>query len=291
MRQLAEWRATAGLAATLVAVSVLGALSGCSDPAQKPISVKVAVFQQRTDYAIRGAQIEVTNAGALDLEVTSATFSSSWFTAAMSSPSTPTTLRSKSTTDLRLLLAAPVCTADQAAPVVQLHYTRPDGSHGVAIVTPTIPFDSISLVHTQDCAQLDFEKIARITIASTLRFDPAIAADGKRAALIDVTFTPTGAAGSVILHSTEDTTLLAQREGTIRSIELAITATSPPTTITLGYTPVGCALQHRVAEDKVGTLIPLRVDAGPFRHALFSVPVSAAMKGALMNWVGVYCGW
>ena len=291
MRQLGEWRATAGLAATLVAVSVLGALSGCSDPAQKPISVKVAVFQQRTDYAIRGAQIEVTNAGALDLEVTSATFSSSWFTAAMSSPSTPTTLRSKSTTDLRLLLAAPVCTADQAAPVVQLHYTRPDGSHGVAIVTPTIPFDSISLVHTQDCAQLDFEKIARITIASTLRFDPAIAADGKRAALIDVTFTPTGAAGSVILHITEDTTLLAQREGTIRSIELAITAASPPTTITLDYTPVGCALQHRVAEDKVGTLIPLRVDAGPFRDALFSVPVSAAMKGALMNWVGVYCGW
>ncbi|MBW4033072.1 MAG: hypothetical protein HIU88_10465 [Acidobacteria bacterium] len=291
MRQLRSTTAIAGLVATLVAANLLSGLSGCSAAPHKPIPLTVAVFQQRTDYAIRGAQIEVTNPSSLDVQVTSATFASSWFTATMSSPSTPTTLRSKSTTDLRLLLAAPVCTADRAAPVVQLRYTRPDGSHGEAIVTPTIPFDSISLVHTQDCAQLDFEKVARITIAPTLRFDPAVATDGNRAALIDVTFTPTGASGSVTLHSTEDTTLLAQREGAIRRIELSLTAASPPTTITLDYTPVGCVLKHRLAEDKVGTLIPLRVDAGEYRDALFSVPLSAAMKAALMNWVGVYCGW
>ncbi len=291
MRQRRGTTAIAGLAATLVAASLLSGLSGCSAAPRKPIPLTVAVFQQRTDYAIRGAQIEVTNPSSLDVQVTSATFASSWFTATMSSPSTPTTLRSKSTTDLRLLLAAPVCTADRATPVVQLRYTRPDGSHGEAMVTPTIPFDSISLVHTQDCAQLDFEKVARITIAPTLRFDPAVASDGTRAALIDVTFTPTGASGSVTLHSTEDTTLLAQREGAIRRIELSLTAASPPTTITLDYTPVGCALKHRLAEDKVGTLIPLRVDAGEYHDALFSVPVSAAMKAALMNWIGVYCGW
>jgi len=110
------------------------------------------------------------------------------------------------------------------------------------------------------------------------------------AALLDLTFTPTGAPGSVTLHSTEDTTLLAQREGPLRTIDLTLTAASPPTTVTLDFVPEGC-LQHRIAEDKIGTLIPLRVDAGSYRNALFSVPVSPAVKDALFTWVGAYCGW
>jgi hypothetical protein len=105
-----------------------------------------------------------------------------------------------------------------------------------------------------------------------------------------VTFTPTGAPGSVTLLSTEDTTLLSQREGTFRTIGLTLTAASAPTTVTLDYVPEGC-LQHRVAEDKVGTLIPMRVDAGPYSDVLFLMPVPAAAKGELLTWVGDYCGW
>jgi len=120
----------------------------------------------------------------------------------------------------------------------------------------------MSVVHGQDCAQQDFEKVAKISVAPALRFDPPAAdgaTGGKRAALLDLTFTPTGAPGSVTLLSTEDTTLLAQREGTFRTFDLTLTSASAPTTITLDYVPEGC-LQHRVAEDKIGTLIPLRVD-------------------------------
>jgi hypothetical protein len=279
------------LAAALLAGYVL---SGCSAPAQKPVPLKVAVYQLRSDYAIRGAQIEITNQSSLTLQVTSATFASTWFATTVSSPSAPTQLLAKSTTDFRVVLADPLCDAPTAEPVVRVKYTRPDGTRGETTVTPTVPFDSISLVHAQDCSRVEFEKVATIAVASSLRFDPAVASagadGGRRAALIDVTFTPTGAAGSVTLHSTEDTTLLAQREGTFRSEELTLSATSAPTILTLDYVPAGC-LQHRVAEDKIGTLIPMRVDAGPYRDALFLVPVSAAMKGALLDWVGVYCGW
>jgi len=84
--------------------------------------------------------------------------------------------------------------------------------------------------------------------------------------------------------------LLAQREGPLRTIDLTLTAASPPTTVTLDFVPEGC-LQHRIAEDKIGTLIPLRVDAGSYRDALFSVAVSPAVKDALFTWVGAYCGW
>ena len=272
------------------ALLALAALSGCAAPAANPVALSVSVYQLRSDYAIRGAQIEITNRSALDLQITSATFGSAWFAKTVASPSAPNQLLATSTTDFRVVLAAGRCEAAKAAPVVHLRYTRPDGSSGTATVTPTIPFDSISVVHGQDCSQQEFEKVAKISLATALRFDPPVAADGKSAALLDLTFTPTGAAGSVTLHSVEDTTLLAQREGPLRPVELTVTAASAPTTVTLDFVPEGC-LQHRVAEDKIGTLIPLRVDAGPYRDALFSVAVSPAVKAALLDWVGVYCGW
>ena len=280
-------RAIGMLGAALLA---LAALSGCAAPAAKPVSLSVSVYQLRSDYAIRGAQIEITNRSTLDLQITSATFGSAWFAKTVSSPSAPNPLLAKTTTDFRIVLAAGRCDTAKAAPVVHVRYTRPDGSTGAATVTPTIPFDSISVVHGQDCSRQEFEKVAKISLAPALRFDPPVAADGKRAALLDLTFTPTGAAGSVTLHSVEDTTLLAQREGPLRTVDLTMTAASPPTTVTLDFVPEGC-LQHRVAEDKIGTLIPLRVDAGPYRGALFSVAVSPAVKAALLDWVGVYCGW
>lgn len=266
------------------------ALSGCSSSAQKPVDLKVSVYQLRSDYAIRGAQIEITNRSTSDLTITSATFGSAWFAKTVSSTSTPNQLLAKSTTDFKIALAAGRCGPSTAAPVVHVRYRQADGSTGTTTVTPTIPFDSISVVHGQDCAQEDFEKVATIAVASALRFDPPVAADGKRAALLDLTFTPTGAAGSVTLRSAEDTTLLAQREGTFRTFDLTFTAASAPTTITLDFVPEAC-LQHRVAEDKIGTLIPLRVDAGPYRDALFSIATPIAVKNALLDWVGAYCGW
>jgi hypothetical protein len=280
-------RAIGMLGAALLALAVL---SGCGAPAAKPVALSVSVYQLRSDYAIRGAQIEITNRSARDLRITSATFGSAWFTKTVSSPSAPNPLLAQSTTDFRIVLAGGRCDAAKAAPVVTVHYTSPDGSTGTATVIPTIPFDSISVVHGQDCSRQEFEKVAKISIAPVLRFDPPVAADGKRAALLDLTFTPTGAAGSVTLHSTEDTTLLAQRDGPLRTLDLTLTAASTPTTITLDFVPEGC-LQHRVAEDKIGTLIPVRVDAGPYRDALFSMAVPPAVKAALLDWVGVYCGW
>lgn len=274
----------------LVAVLAGLALSGCAAAAPQPVPLTVSVYQLRSDYAIRGAQIEITNRSRSDLTITSATFSSPWFAKTVSSISTPNQLLAKSTTDFRIALAAGRCDAAEAAPVVHLRYRLADGSTGATTVTPTIPFDSISVVHEQDCAQQDFEKVVTISVAPALRFDPPTAADGKRAALLDLTFTPTGAPGSVTLLTTEDTTLLAQREGPLRTIDLTMTAASAPTTVTLDVVPEGC-LQHRVAEDKIGTLIPVRVDAGPYHDALFSIVTPPTIKNALFDWVGEYCGW
>jgi hypothetical protein len=265
------------------------ALSGCSKP-PTPEPLSVAVFQLRSDSAIRGAQIELTNHGSTPLEITSASLRSSWFVGTMTSPSTPTQLLPKTTVDLRITLADPRCGSEPLSAAVELRYLRADGSRESATMAPSVPFESLATVHGQDCSKAAFEKVVSIAVSPTLRFDPAGPAGGGRAALVDVTFTPTGAEGSAILHSTEDTTLLAQREGTIRPIEQSFSRASPAVTVTLDYVPASC-LPHRVAEDKVGTLIPMRVDAGGYRDALFSVAVPDSLKSELLDWVGSYCGW
>jgi hypothetical protein len=292
-RRIASPAAVGALLALVAGLALSGCSSASLKPAEKPVDLGVSVYQLRSDYAIRGAQIEITNRSSQALTITSATFGSAWFATTVASTSTPNQLLAKSTTDFRIALAAGRCGASKAAPVVRLRYTRHDGTTGAATVTPTIPFGSLSVVHGQDCAQQAFEKVAAISIAPALRFDPPVGpgdAGGKRAALLDLTFTPTGAPGSVTLRTTEDTTLLAQREGTLRTFDLTLTAASAPTTITLDFVPEGC-LQHRVAEDKIGTLIPLRVDAGAYHDALFSIASPLAVKNALLDWVGAYCGW
>ncbi|MCU1558086.1 MAG: hypothetical protein JWN09_2081 [Microbacteriaceae bacterium] len=247
----------------------------------------VSVFQYRSDYAPRQLQIEVKNTSAVDATVTRASFSSDWFASPVSTRSTPAQVLGKSTTDLPVVLAAASCGPKDANPVVRLAYRMADGSSGTVTARPRIPFSSLAMVHAQDCSRAAFERVATITPASALRFDNA---GGKPVALLDVTVTPTGAPGRVTLHTTSDTTLLAQREGRLRSFELSFDASTAPTTITLDYVPSRCE-QHVVAEDKVGTVIPIRVDAGTFRDALIPMPVSPAVKNQLLDWVGTYCGW
>jgi hypothetical protein len=71
--------ASPAVVAVLVALLAGLALSGCSSPTETPAELKVSVYQLRSDYAIRGAQIEITNRGAVDLTITSASFGSAWF--------------------------------------------------------------------------------------------------------------------------------------------------------------------------------------------------------------------
>ena len=272
----------------VAAVAACSALGGCA-ASTPPTAVRltVSVFQYRSDYAPRQAQIEVDNRSGTDIEVTSARFESAWFQTAMSSKSAPSQVLGHATTDFPVVLSAAACSVNSAVPRVVIDYTAKDGTKGRTTVTPDVPFHSLATVHASDCSRQQFERVATIRAASALRFERV---GGRQIALLDVTVTPTGAPGSVTLRSTEDTTLLAQREGQLRTFDTTFTAASAPQTIELDYTPTRCE-QHVVAEDKVGTVVPIRVDAGTYRNALFGFAVSPAVKNELLDWVGRYCGW
>ncbi len=61
-------------------------------PPQATVKLSISVFQYRSDYAPRQAQIEVENLSGTDIEVTSARFDSAWFETAVSSKSAPRTI-------------------------------------------------------------------------------------------------------------------------------------------------------------------------------------------------------
>jgi hypothetical protein len=148
-----------------------------------------------------------------------------------------------------------------------------------------VPPDSLHTLHSQDCGQQAFERIATIVPAPHLRFEQR---NGKEIALLDVVIAPTGAWGSVRLLSTTRTTLLIPLEGEQRMLELTFTSSTPLTTLTLEYVPSRCGT-HVISEDKIGTLIPFHAKAGTFADMFFRVAVSPEVKSEFYDWVGRYC--
>ncbi|MCU1413247.1 MAG: hypothetical protein JWN80_587 [Microbacteriaceae bacterium] len=258
-------------------------LTGCAATPAVPLSV--SFFQYRSDLAVRHSQIEVHNRSKVAITVTSATFSSAWFTKTVSSASAPSQVPAGSTIDFPVALPKGVCSSTTPKPVVTVHYTTADGTKGATTLTPTLPYHTISSLHAEDCSLAEFQKVATITAAGALRFEPV---GDKQNALIDFTITPTGAPGSVEILSTQNTTLLSQTEGELRTIDETFTAASSPTVLTLDVVPSRCEA-HVIAEDKVGTVIPFRVNAGPYKDAVFTIAVPQSMKNQLLDYVGDYC--
>ena len=272
----------ARLAAVIALSAVL--LAGCASTPR--ISLSVSVFQYRSDLAVRHAQIEVHNRSAADITVTSASFGSSWFSAVRSSKSAPSQVLAGSTIDFPVALASGRCEGPGPKPVVKISYTTSDGSKGMTTVVPSLPFHTITALHAEDCSLREFEKVATIVPATALRFETV---GDKQNALIDFTVTPTGAPGSVEILTTQNTTLLSQTEGELRTFDETFTAASPPTVLTLDVVPSRCEA-HVIGEDKVGTVIPFRVNAGPYRNAVFTIAVPKSVKNQLLDYVGTYCG-
>ena len=264
-------------------------LSGCSAaPAPK---LSVALFQNRADYATRSLQVEITNRGDADVVITAATFTSDYFEGSGTAGHLPYTLVAGTTTDFPATVPPPVCDGPHTRPTdtrptATIHVTPKGGSPLVVNSTPTVPFSSLGTLHAQDCGQQAFEKVASITSAPHLRFETR---DGTALALLDITITPTGSAGTVTLVSTTGTTLLIPTEGEVRPLGITSSAASAPTILTLDFMPSRCGM-HVISEDKIGTLVPFHAVAGGFEDAYFRVAVSPVVKAEFYDWVGRYCG-
>lgn len=280
--------------AALVLLGIAGCTGGPMTPplTALPDGVSVDVYQTRLDYSERQLEISITNESPADVTITHLEFDSPAFVSAVSYGRLPTTVPVGRTIDFRVDLAAPDCTATDLTPAVTIEFEQ-HGHTGMASVEPVDRLGQLPTITTEDCLASDVATIARITFADVPLSRASVA--GRDAAELYLEVEPTGAAGSITLHTVEDTVLLFVLDPTTGTaveaipLDLEIDAASEKTTVTITLVPSRCD-QHSVAEDKRGTFFPVTVTTQHRNGTLF-IATGERLRGEIFDFLADSCGW
>ena len=118
---------------------------------------------------------------------------------------------------------------------------------------------------------------------------------GKVVGLIDVTITPTGTDGSFTLTAIEDAILISPvalpDPAPVHSLPLNLTvsATDSPSTLTIPIVPIRCD-DHAQADDKRGTLLPLRITVGDTQGVSY-LGVTPRLKAEIFAYMQTSCSY
>ena len=272
------------LCATLVAVT-----AGCSAaeppaPVDPPDGVRFEVMQGRTDYASGTLVLRVVNESDSDLTVANAVLSWPGFTTAAEWEAT-TEIPARRTVDLRTALPALDCNATAK------RTTNPtlavDLGIGARVRTvPGDPLDTLPRLHETGCVTVLVDRVATIGLAGPLRVEGT---GSDAVAVLPLQFTSAGAKGSVTVSSVDSTPLLAPEGGAARwPLSITVDAASAVQVVDLRIRPARCD-PHVIAEDKIGTVLVLRVTAGGVEGD-YRYPVDDDTRNALYRYVSETCG-
>jgi hypothetical protein len=283
------------LAAVLATVAlVVTALSGCltqtsGESDELPDGVRVSVYQPRPDVPKNRIAIQVHNDGDVPVKVTSATLASSYFADAFEwGPDRTATVPPGYAVDLRVDIPAEADCSDR--PIVQtvyLFWTVGDES-GDSAVTPDDPFHLLDLLHDAACLIVSVDSVATLTATSL----DAPAAQPAPAELV-ISVEPTGADGTITLGTIHSTTLLnpAGPDGIgVAELELGVTIDKDgPPEVRIPIVPNRCDA-HALAEDKIGTRMPLYVTAPDGSTGRLVLSASDALRTQMYAFYTAFCG-
>jgi len=275
-------------AATVSVVAAAAvALAGCSSPAASPAAtptlrpaalagVSVRVVQYRSDIPLRHVQLEVVNGSAHGVVVAAASLrGSGWSPALRWSDDDPAEVRAGTTVDLPAVLTTASC---GARPALTAGLRLSDGT--TRTVPATDSHGTLARLHEQDC----FGQAAART--ATVAFH-AFRAEGRTAeVLLDVRGGPDVAQGLTV-ERVLPTTLLSPRSGDETwQVGRRLTASG---TVALQAVPTRCDL-HAVAEDKVGSVLPVQVRLADGRSGTVDAVAPKPLKDRILAWVVRACG-
>ncbi len=242
------------------------------------------------DYAEHKIEVAVHNDSEVDFTVLALTFGSAAFDPQATYERAPSTITPGSTTNLRLVLPKPRCDVDPGKLKVTVSFEH-DGRLGTASTSPQDRLNQLPELIASDCRESAMLKVANISVADHLGTQTL---NGEKVGVIEITFTPTGAGGKLVLEDVRGTVLLSLRNANgpveLDTIQLGmdIGAATSPVIYDLLVVPARCD-PHAVAEDKVGTLFRFHVvtdrDTG-----LFTLAVSDQVRGELYRFVSDWCG-
>jgi hypothetical protein len=284
-------RAPAVLALTTLVAALLTACaphSGGSfdDP---PTGVTISVYQPRPDIPKNRIAIEVHNDGKVPVTITSASLHSNFFADDFIwGPGRTATIAPGYAVDLRVdIPEVAACDEDTAENGVAFFWKVGSGT-GNSLVEPDDGFHMLDRLHDEACLAVNVEKVATLTAVSLT----APAQEPAPAELL-ISVEPTGEPGTVTVNTISSTTLLdpaGPDDIGVNQLTLgiAITADGPPD-IRVPIVPNRCD-PHALAEDKIGTRMPLYVTLPDGSDGRLVLAASDELRAQMYQFFSDYCG-
>lgn len=293
-------RARPGAARWLLAAALLPLLAGCSGgtgddiedgatPEERapvastfPTDVEVFVDQARLQRVGREAFVRLVNGGDTPLTVTGAVVTSPRFA--------DVTWRGEKTfsneADLDITLPATRCGTGSDAAVRLTYRVGDEVTDRVSDVAARDRYGAIGLLMDRDCAQQTLEEAASLEVG-----DPVVTGAGTASTFsLPVTLTPTGERADVTFEGFDGTVLFSQTAASAALSDEVLELSGGPRQVTLTVVPARCD-PHALAEDKVGTLFPVRVGAPDLPDgATFYLPLPDDTRAALRGFFSTHCG-
>jgi len=171
-----------------------------------------------------------------------------------------------------------------------LTYSVDGGAERFSTVPATDLYGAVGRLLDRDCAASVLAEAATL-VTGELR---VVGGEGPDSVLeLPVTLTPTGRRDDVVVRGFEDTVLLAQAHGSASAADgrTRVRLGRGPVTLVLRVVPARCD-PHVLAEDKVGTLFPIVLEAPEVATDVRPyLPLSDDDRAALRRFVPSYCEW
>jgi hypothetical protein len=266
-------------------------------PAAAAAQVTAEINQLRDDYSRQIIAIQLTNTTAGAVTVLVARLTSPLYDGPIEWPATPggIELPPGQTKILPAQLRAPECGIQTAGPgegtAVELQLADTGGTGPAATVPAADPFGVLARNNAEMCLAQAAAAVAGIRLEPELE----VSADAK-SAVLGLAITPRSAPGAVNPGSTgtltinwiEGTTLLDEDRAAPWPRSVSVHTGGASQHFRLGIRPARCD-PHAIADDKVGTLLPLRVSAGG-RDGVLKIDAGALLRGRIYEFVTAACG-
>ncbi len=313
---LAARRRTRAAAVVLAVLLAATALQGCTPaPGQQPGSTSTApasptpdspltaeLNQFRDNYGKQIIELQLSNTTSAPVTVLAAELASPVFPPGSAWEAAPggTEIPPGQTKSLPVRLQDPSCPApaeastdrasDEPTPAAaaEVHISFRQGSATLdQRLRAADPFGVLARNYAEMCLAQAAARVAVIGLAPDLE----VAADA-RTAVVRLTVTPREAAAGtperLTIEQIEGTTLLAEPPETPWPRSVVVVAGGAAAEYRLRIRPARCDA-HAVAEDKVGTLLPLLVDVAGWKGSV-KVAAGPALKGQIYDFVTAACG-
>lgn len=289
------WRS---LAVSLIVAATLPLVAGCdatgSQPAATPAvssdsePIAVEVNQSRDQYGKQAILLQLTNTTDAPLQVSGARLESGLFEGdivwapADGALELPPRQPKSVPADLPTVKCGQITEAPLRATIF---YGEQVNEVRETSVEAGDPFNVLSRNADELCLAADTAAVASIVLDPGLEVAP----DGSTA-VVRLLITPTGGSTgpqSLMIESIDGTTLLAEPPADPWPRNVTITAGTDARIVPLTIRPARCD-PHAVAEDKVGTLLPLRVVVGD-RKGRLGIAASNELRSRIYDFVTAAC--